>query len=130
LLTQAQGQANALLAQAQGQFNSLIAQGDSLVSNVQKAAGFANTVNRASVDTAFTKILGSAKIPVPSFGADLPNSASIGAALDISKAQAALKNLQGQGTALLTQAQGLATQAQGQANNLLAGVRTSVNQIV
>jgi hypothetical protein len=130
LLTQAQGQANALLAQAQGQFNSLIAQGDSLVSNVQKAAGFANTVNRASVDTAFTKILGSAKIPVPSFGADLPNSASIGAALDISKAQAALKNLQGQGTALLTQAQGLATQAQGQANTLLAGVRTSVNQIV
>jgi hypothetical protein len=137
LLTQAQGQANALLAQAQGQFNSLIAQGDSLVSNVQKAAGFANTVNRASVDTAFTKILGSAKIPVPSFGADLPGSASIGAALDISKAQAVLKNLQGQGTALLnqaqglaTQAQGLATQAQGQANALLAGVRTSVNQIV
>jgi len=130
LLTQAQGQANALLTQAQGQFNSLIAQGDSLVSNVQKAAGFANTVNRASVDTAFTKILGSAKIPVPSFGADLPNSASIGAALDISKAQAVLKNLQVQGTALLSQAQGLAGQAQGQANTLLAGVRTSVNQIV
>jgi hypothetical protein len=137
LLTQAQGQANALLTQAQGQFNSLIVQGDSLVSNVQKAAGFANTVNRASVDTAFTKILGSSKIPVPSFGADLPSSASIGAALDISKAQAALKNLQGQGTALLNQAQGLAgqaqglaAQAQGQANNLLAGVRTSVNQIV
>jgi hypothetical protein len=130
LVGQAQAQANALLAQAQGQFNSLIAQGDSLVSNVQKAAGFANTVNRASVDTAFTKILGSSKISVPSFGADLPNSASIGAALDISKAQTVLKNLQGQGTALLGQAQGLASQAQGQANNLLAGVRTSVNQIV
>jgi len=134
LLAQAQGQANALLAQAQGQFNSLIAQGDSLVSNVQKAAGFANTVNRASVDTAVTKILGSAKIPVPSFGADLPSSASIGAALDIGQAQTVLKNLQGQGTALLTQAQGQGTallqQAQGQANSLLATVRTSVNQIV
>jgi hypothetical protein len=130
LLTQAQGQANALLSQAQGQFNSLIAQGDSLVSNVQKAAGFANTVNRASVDTAFTKILGSDKIPVPSFGADLPNSASIGAALDISKAQAVLKNLQGQGTALLNQAQGLVSQAQGQANNLLTNARTAVTQIV
>jgi hypothetical protein len=130
LLTQAQGQANALLTQVQGQFNSLIAQGDSLVSNVQKAAGFANTVNRASVDTAFTKILGSAKIPVPSFGADLPNSASIGAALDISKAQAVLKNLQGQGTALLNQAQGLVSQAQGQANNLLTNARTAVTQIV
>jgi hypothetical protein len=137
LLASAQGQANALLAQAQGQFNSLIAQGDSLVSNVQKAAGFANTVNRATVDTAFTKILGSEKISIPSFGADLPSSASIGAALDISKAQTVLKNLQGQGTALLNQAQGLASQAQGlvnqaqgQANNLLASARTSVNQIV
>ena len=130
LIANAEGQAKALLASVEGQFNSLIAQGDSLVSNVQKAAGFANTVNRASIDTAFTKILGSAKIPVPSFGVDLPSSASIGAALDISKAQAALKNLQGQGTALINQAQGLASQAQGQANNLLASARTSVNQII
>jgi len=130
LIANAEGQAKALLASVEGQFNSLIAQGDSLVSNVQKAAGFANTVNRASVDTAFTKILGSAKIPVPSFGVDLPSSASIGAALDISKAQAALKNLQGQGTALINQAQGLASQAQGQANNLLASARTAVNQII
>jgi len=130
LVGQAQAQANALLAQAQGQLNSLIAQGDSLVSNVQKAAGFANTVNRASIDTAFTKILGSEKISIPSFGVDLPSSASIGAALDISKAQAVLKNLQGQGTALLNQAQGLASQAQGQANNLLASARTAVNQII
>jgi hypothetical protein len=137
LIGQAQAQANALIAQAQSQVNSLIAQGQGLVAGVEKAAGFANTVNRATVDTAFTKILGSAKIPVPSFGADLPDSASIGAALDISKAQAALKNLQGQGTALLNQAQGLAgqaqglaNQAQGQANNLLASARTSVNQII
>jgi hypothetical protein len=136
LIGQAQGQVNALIGQAQGQFNSLIAQGDSLVSNVQKAAGFANTVNRATVDTAFTKILGSAKIPTPSFGAELPSSASIGAALDISKAQAALKNLQGQAQGLVNQAQGLANQAQGlvnqaqgQANNLLASARTAVNQL-
>lgn len=129
LIGQAQGQVNALVGQAQGQFNSLIAQGDSLVSNVQKAAGFANTVNRATVDTAFTKILGSAKIPTPSFGAELPSSASIGAALDISKAQAALKGLQGQAQGLVNQAQGLANQAQGQANNLLATARTSVNQL-
>jgi len=144
LIGQAQAQANALIAQAQSQVNSLIAQGQGLVAGVEKAAGFANTVNRATVDTAFTKILGSSKISVPSFGADLPSSASIGAALDISKAQAVLTNLQGQGTALLNQAQGLASQAQrlasqaqglanqarGQANNLLASARTSVNQIV
>ena len=129
LLANAEGQAKALLASAQGQFNSLIAQGDSLVSNVQKAAGFANTVNRATVDTAFTKILGSAKIPTPSFGADLPSSASIGAALDISKAQGMLQGLQGQAQGLANQAQGLANQAQGQANNLLASAKTAVNQL-
>jgi hypothetical protein len=136
LIANAEGQAKALLASAQGQFNSLVAQGDSLVSNVQKAAGFANTVNRASVDTAFTKILGSGKISVPSFGADLPSSASIGAALDISKAQSVLKGLQGQAQGLANQAQGLAAQAQGlanqaqgQANNLLASARNAVNQL-
>ena len=129
LAGQLQGQATALLGQAQGQFNSVLAQGDSLVSNVQKAAGFANTVNRASVDTAFTKILGSKKISVPSFGADLPSSASVGAALDISKAQSVLQGLQGQATGLANQAQGIANQAQGQANNLLASARTAVNQL-
>jgi hypothetical protein len=129
LAGQLQGQATALLGQAQGQFNSVLAQGDSLVSNVQKAAGFANTVNRASVDTAFTKILGSKKISVPSFGADLPSSASVGAALDISKAQSMLQGLQGQATGLANQAQGIANQAQGQANNLLASARTAVNQL-
>ena len=135
LIGQAQGQVNALIGQAQGQFNSLIAQGDSLVSNVQKAAGFANTVNRASVDVAMTKIFGSSKIPTPSFG--VPDSASIAAALDISKAQGVLKNLQGQATGLVnqaqgaaSQAQGLVNQAQGQANNLLTSARTAVNQVV
>ena len=135
LIGQAQGQVNALIGQAQGQFNSLIAQGDSLVSNVQKAAGFANTVNRASVDVAMTKIFGSSKISIPSFG--VPDSTSVGAALDISKAQAVLKNIQGQvqgavsqAQGLAAQAQGLVNQAQGQANNLLTSARTAVNQIV
>ena len=135
MIGQAQGQVNALIGQAQGQFNSLIAQGDSLVSNVQKAAGFANTVNRAGVDVAMTKIFGSSKIPTPSFG--VPDSASIAAALDISKAQGVLKNLQGQATGLINQAQGAAAQAQGlanqaqsQANNLLTSARTAVSQIV
>jgi hypothetical protein len=105
LLGQAPAQAGALLAQAQSQVNSLIAQGQGLVAGVEKAAGFANTVNRASVDVAFTKILGSSKIPVPNFGT--ADSASIGAALDISKAQGVLQNLQGQGTALVAQAKGV-----------------------
>jgi hypothetical protein len=133
LAGQLQGQANALLAQAQGQFNSLIAQGDSLVSNVQKAAGFANTVNRATVDVAMTKIFGSSKIPVPNLGPVVAESKSLLAALDISKAQSVLKGLEGQGTALLNQATGqaqaLAGQAQGQVNTLLTQARSAVPRI-
>lgn len=139
LLGQAQAQANAIIAQAQGQLGSLLAQGNGLVSSVQKAAGFANTVNRATVDTAFTKILGSSKISVPNFGT--PNSASIAAALDINKAKSVLSGLQGQATAIAGQANAvagqvagqataLASQVQGQASNLLATARGSVNQII
>ena len=126
---QIEGQANALLAQAQSQINSLIAQGQGLVASVEKAAGFANTVNRASVDTAFKKILGSDKISTPSFGADLPSSSSIAAALDISKAQSVLSGIQNQATGLVNQAQNIAGQAQGAANDLLATAKSSVNQI-
>jgi hypothetical protein len=110
--------------------------GDSLVASVQKAAGFSNTVNRATVDTAMSKIFGSSKIPLPSLGPNIPDSATIKAALDIGKAESILKDLKGQGTALLNQAQGLAGQAQGlanqvqgQANNLLGQARTVASQI-
>ena len=134
LLSQAEAQANALIAQAQAQVNSLIAQGQGLVANVEKAAGFANTVDRASVDVAATKIFGSNKIPTPNFGA--PDSASIAAALDISKAQSMLQGLQGQATALASQAQGIATQATGlvnqaqsQASSLLATAKASATQL-
>ena len=137
LVGQLQGQATALANQFQSQVNSLIAQGEGLVASVEKAAGFANTVDRATVDVAFKKILGSDKIPSPSFGADLPSSASIAAALDISKAQSVLQGLQNQGSALIAQAQGvagqataLANQAQGTANNLLAIAQNSVNRLV
>lgn len=114
LAGQLQGQATALLGQAQGQLTSLAdnfsninisnllgGTGDSLVASVQKAAGFSNTVNRATVDVAMTKIFGSSKIPVPSLGSAVPDAASIGAALDIAKAQTVLKDLQGQGNRLL-----------------------------
>jgi hypothetical protein len=125
LAGQLQVQAGALVKQAQGQLNSLLGQADSLVASVQQAAGFTNTVNRATVDVAMTKIFGSAKIPTPSFG--VPDSASIAAALDISKAQAIVKNLQGQATGLVNQAQGLVNQAQGQANNLIDTAKNAVN---
>jgi len=107
--------------------------GDSLVASVQKAAGFSNTVNRATVDVAMTKIFGSNKIPLPSLGPNLPDSESIKAALDINKAETVLKDLQGQGSALLNQAQGqiagLSNQVQGQASNILTQARTVANRI-
>jgi hypothetical protein len=133
LIGQVQGQATALIGQAQGQFDALRSQGDSLVASVQNAAGFSNTVNRASVDVAMTKIFGSNKIPLPSLGPNLPDSASIKAALDINKAETVLKDLQGQGTALLNQAQGqvagLTNQVQGQANSLLDQARTAGSRV-
>ena len=115
LIGQAQGQAQALLTQAQGQFNLLQAQGDKLVAAVQQAPGFANTVNRASIDVATTKIFGSAKIPTPNFGPVVAESKSLLAAADIKQAQGILKNLQGQGTTLLAQAQGQITTLADQA---------------
>jgi len=101
LTGQLEGQAKNLLAQAEGQLSPLIAQGDTLVASVQQAAGFANTVNRATVDVAFNKILGSSKIPTPNFGT--ADSASVSAALDISQAQAKLQALPGTGQSLLSQ---------------------------
>jgi hypothetical protein len=72
--------------------------GGGLISSVQQAAGFTNTVNRASVDVAMTKIFGSSKIPTPGYG----GATSAGAALDISQAQSILAD---QGSSLLSQAQ-------------------------
>lgn len=130
LIGQAQAQANALLAQAQGQFDLLRSQGDKLVASVERAAGFANTVDRASIDVATTKIFGSAKIPTPNFGPILAESKSLLAAADIKQAQGILKDLQGQGTALLSQAQGLATQASGQITILAGQARTAGSALV
>ena len=110
LAGQLQGQASALLGQAQGLAGNfaninisglLGGTGDSLVASVQKAAGFSGTVNRATVDVAMVKVFGSNKIPVPGLGANLPDSSSLAAALDIGKAQTVLKDLQGQGSRLL-----------------------------
>lgn len=128
LVGQLQGQLNSIIAQSQGRINALLGQGDKLVASVQKAAGFANTVNRATVDVATTKIFGSAKIPTPSFGPKLPDSASLGAALDIKKAQGFLKNLQNQGTGLVAQLKGQASSLAGQAGQLAGQAQALAGQ--
>ena len=134
LLGQAQGQAQALLGQAQGQFSALQAQGDSLVASVQKAAGFSNTVNRATVDVAMVKIFGSSKIPVPGLGAAVPDSASLAAALDIGAAQDKLKELQGGASRLLGGVQNAVGSSLGGINSqvtaLTGTARGAVNSLV
>jgi len=115
LAGQAEAQAKALLAQAESQANALFTQADSLVADVKKAAAFTNTVDRASVDVAFTKILGSGKISVPNFGT--ASSSSVGAALDISQAQSKLQALTNQGQSLVS---GISSSSsQGFGSNLL-----------
>ena len=81
--------------------------GDSLVSSTQVAAGYSNTVNRATVDAAFTRILGDSKIPTATFDYPSPNSISLNASADITAAQNFLQGLRAAGDRLLTSAQKL-----------------------
>jgi hypothetical protein len=101
-LTNLQGQATAALGQAQalaGNLSNLslptnlFAGAGDLVSGTQVAAGFNNTVNRKTVDAAFNRILGSNKIPSPSY--EYPSLPSVSSRLDISQAQNILQDLQG-----------------------------------
>ena len=100
-----QGQAQALASQVQGalgNLGSLFSGGGDLVSGTKAAAGFNNTVNRQTVDAAFKRVLGSAKIPVPNF--EYPSLPSVASRLDITQAQNILKNLEKQATSLQNQA--------------------------
>lgn len=103
----------------------------SLVAGVQKGAAFSNTVDRSTVDTAVTRVIGSEKIPSPTF--ELPNLQSLGIQQDIAKAQEVLKaaqetsqaiinqgqQLYAQGSAVVAQTQGAVTNAQGQFTNIV-----------
>jgi hypothetical protein len=143
ITSQLQGQAGALLGQAQalaGNFSNINVANlfggtsDSLVASVQKAAGFSNTVNRATVDVAMIKIFGSNKIPVPGLGAAVPDSASLAAALDIGAAQDKLKALQGGANQLLGGIQNAVGSSLGgitsQVNNLASTARGAVNSLI
>jgi hypothetical protein len=131
---QLQGQANAALGQLQAQLGNL---GGGLVSAKQIAAGFSNTVNRSTVDAAFTRVLGSAKIPTPQFSIPIPGSASLNASADIAAAQKFLAGLRSQAGELVGGAQAqagklLATAqaTQTQAGQLLASAQAQGTQLV
>jgi hypothetical protein len=77
---------------------------NSLVSTVQPISTYRNTTNRAAIDVATAQIIGSDKIPLPSFGPVVPQSLSVAAALDIAKGKLELSSLRSQGIALVEQA--------------------------
>ena len=88
---------------------------DALVSATKVAAGYSNTVNRQTVDAAVTRILGDAKIPVPTF--EFPSASSINLAADIQYAQ---KQLQSLASTAIGQATGAVnTAVSGAITNLL-----------
>ena len=65
--------------------------GGDLVSGTAVAGGFNNTVNRATVDAAFARVVGSDKVPLPIF--QYPSLAALLPRLDIQQAQNFLRNL-------------------------------------
>lgn len=73
----------------------------SLVSGIQPAAGFTGTVNRSTVDAAFTRVIGSAKIPTPSFSPPAPGTQ--GLSLDLAQAQNILNSARTQATQIVAQ---------------------------
>jgi len=64
--------------------------GGGLVSSTQFAGGFNNTVDRSTVNSATTRVIGSSKIPNPSF--EYPSISSALAGLDITQAKSILSN--------------------------------------
>ena len=91
--------------------------GDDLVSGTKVAAGYSNTVNRATLDVAMTKILGSSKIPTPIFDFPSINSISLNASSDITAAANILQNLKSQGGAILSQVQNVTNTVANFKNN-------------
>jgi conjugal transfer/entry exclusion protein len=110
-----------------------------LVAKVETAAGYTNTVNRGTLDVAFSKILGSSKIPLPAFELPSANSISLNALTDVSAANNILQNLKSQGgtilgqidqvqntvTGVVAQAQNLRAQAGGVITNALNSIRVN-----
>ena len=75
--------------------------GGDLVAGTTVAGGFNNTVNRATLDAAFSRVLGSAKVPLPVF--QYPSLTALAPRLDIQQAQNFLAGLQSQGQTIANQ---------------------------
>lgn len=68
-----------------GSVGALFGGGGDLVSGTAVAGGFNNTVNRSTVDAAIARVIGSSKVPLPTF--QYPSLAALAPRLDIQQAQ-------------------------------------------
>lgn len=73
-----------------GDFSKMFGGGDALTAGIKKAVGVTGTINRDTVDAAVSKIIGSGKIPDPSF--TIASSSSSGLS-DMSFAKSKLSDL-------------------------------------
>jgi hypothetical protein len=102
-----------------------------LVSNVKSAAGFTNTVNRATLDTAVDKIIGAPNITPPKF--TMPNSLSdltdVKYAQNmLSQAKSTISQVQGEVGTRIASAQNLAGEVQGQVSQVTGTITSAANQ--
>jgi hypothetical protein len=108
--------------------------GDDLVSGTKVAAGYSNTVDRATLDVAMTKIIGSTKVPTPLFDFPSINSVSLNASADITAAANILQNIKSQGGALLSQVQNVTNSVTNIANagspgGIITNVTNAINSV-
>jgi hypothetical protein len=112
------GAAMAQLGKASQLATNLGEQMAGLVSRVEKAPAFLNTVDRKTVDAAVTRVIGSPKISSPTY--EIPSLASLGTAADIDQAKSVLAQAGASAQELGNQAVAVVGQAQGAATNLTA----------
>jgi hypothetical protein len=104
--------------------------GDDLVSGTKVAAGYSNTVNRATLDVAMTKIIGSSKVPTLIYDYPSKNSISLNASADVTAAANILQNLKSQGGAILSQVQNVTNTVSNFKNNPGGVISNALNGLV
>jgi hypothetical protein len=109
------GAAMAQLGKASQLATNLGEQLPGLVSRVEKAPAFLNTVDRKTVDAAVTRVIGSPKISSPTY--EIPSVASLGTAADIDQAKSLLAQGGASAQELGNQAVAVVGQAQGAGQN-------------
>jgi hypothetical protein len=110
------GAAMAALGKASQMATSTGEQMAGLVSRVEKAPAFLNTVDRKTVDAAVTRVIGSPKISSPTY--EIPSVASLGTAADIDQAKSILAQSGAKAQELGNQAVAVVGQAPGAGRNL------------